>query len=65
MRQTKLLSLIMAARMLTLLERVYKSHGEAVQPIERHDGEHWWYKQWSEEQMKRAVDAVITSQWSV
>ena len=59
----------MAARILTLSERIYKSHGnpcdKAVQPIERRDGEHRLYKQWSEEQTKKAVDAVITSQWSV
>ena len=59
----------MVAKMLTLLERIYMSHGnpcdKAVPPIARHDEECWFYKQWSEEQMKEAVDAVITSQWSV
>ena len=59
----------MAARMLTLSERIYKSHGnpcdKAVPPIARRDEERCLYKQWSEEQMKKAVDVVITSQWSV
>ena len=59
----------MAARILILLERIYKFHGNpcdnTVQSIARRDREHWLYKQWSEEQMKKAVDVMITSQWSV
>lgn len=60
----------MAAKILTLSERIYRSH-DTTDPCSRvvlssgHDGGRWLYKQWSEEQMKHAVDAVITSHLSV
>ena len=59
----------MAARILTLSERVYKSHDKTspcdkAVPARRDEG-CWLYKQWSEEQMEKAVNAVITSQFSV
>ena len=60
----------MAAKILTLklADRVYKSH-YTCDKLEvsslRHDNERGVYKQWSEEQMKKAVDAVIISKLSV
>ena len=60
----------MAAKILTLSERIYRSH-DTTDPYSRavltsgHDGGHWLYKQWSEKQMKSAVDAVIMSHLSV
>jgi len=59
----------MAARILTLSERVYRTKGKidvgdtAITP--RQDEGRWLYKQWSEEQMQKAVEAVITSKFSV
>ena len=60
----------MAAKILTRSERIYRFH-DTTDPCSRavltsgHDGGHWLYKQWSEKQMKSAVDAVITSYLSV
>ena len=60
----------MAAKILSLnlADRVYKSH-YTCDKLEvsslRHDDGRGVYKQWSEEQMKKAVDAVIISNWSV
>lgn len=59
----------MAARILTLSDRVFKSRHKVDDcdkaPSLMHDDGRCLYKQWSEEQMKRAVDAVIISRLSV
>ena len=56
--------------MLTLSERVYKSRdtksSDKAGPTRCNCEEgRWLYKQWSEEQMKKAVDAVVISKLSV
>ena len=63
-------SVRMAAKILTLSERVYKSTARSADLCDkavllRCDEGRWLYKQWSEEQMKKAVDAVIISKMSV
>ena len=57
---------MMAAKILTLSERIYKSHhvSDKVLPQRGKDG-CCMYKQWSDEQMRKAVDAVIISKLSV
>ena len=64
------LCLRMAAKILTLAERVYKSRDskpsdKAVPTRCKCDEGRWLYKQWSEEQMKKAVDAVVILKLSV
>ena len=59
----------MAARILSVSERIYKTHNKTDACsrdvlTSRHD-ERCFYKQWTELQMKGAVDAVVTSNLSV
>ena len=60
----------MAVKVLTLSERVYKlrdtKSSDKAGPTRCNCEEgRWLYKQWSEEQMKKAVDAVVISKLSV